>query len=121
MKIAIVGSRRRRDQSTVVKFVNSLPAGTIVVSGACPDSADVWAAEAARARGLEVIEFKPDLTGCKKRFEFTKRYYARNQQVAEACDELIAFVAPDRKGGTEDTIKRACVLGKPVLIEPPPA
>lgn len=116
MKVAIVGSRRRRDRATIEIFVGQLPPGTIVVSGACEDSADVWAAAAARARGLEVVEFKPDLTGCRQRFEYTKRFYARNQMVADACDRLVAFVADDRKGGTEDTIKRARKAGKPVEL-----
>jgi hypothetical protein len=50
------------------------------------------------------------------RFEFTKTYYARNQLVAKDCDRVVAFVASDRKGGTEDTIKRALKAGKPVEI-----
>jgi hypothetical protein len=65
---------------------------------------------------MMVIEHLPDLTGCAKRFEFTKRYYERNQRVVDDCDTLTAFVAPDRKGGTEDTIKRAIKAGKPVTI-----
>jgi hypothetical protein len=116
MKVAIVGSRRRRDKSTITSFVNGLPADATVVSGGCEDSADVWAVEAARARGLQVLELLPDLTGCTQRFEYTKRYYARNQCVADACDRLVAFVAADRKGGTEDTIRRAIAAGKSVDI-----
>jgi hypothetical protein len=36
--------------------------------------------------------------------------------VAKDCDHVIAFVASDRKGGTEDAIKRALKAGKPVEI-----
>jgi hypothetical protein len=36
--------------------------------------------------------------------------------VAKDCDRAVAFVASDRKGGTEDTIKRALKAGKPVEI-----
>jgi hypothetical protein len=32
------------------------------------------------------------------------------------CDRVVAFVASDRKGGTEDTIKRALKAAKPVEI-----
>ena len=35
------------------------------------------------------------------------RSTARTQRLVEAIDRLLAFVAPDRRGGTEDTIRRA--------------
>ncbi len=39
--------------------------------------------------------------------------YARNKLIARDADVLIACVAEDRKGGTEDTIKHFCKkLGK---------
>ena len=67
-------------------------------------------------RDLEVRVHKPDLAGVTTRFEATERYYARNERIVEDCDRLIAFVSPDRKGGTEDTIRRAMRAGKPVDI-----
>lgn len=115
MRIAIVGSRRYTNKGAVTAFVQDLPADSVVISGAC-EGPDQWAAEAARARDLQVIEHKPDLTGCVQRFEYTKRYHARNQVVADDCETMAAFVAPDRKGGTEDTIRRAKKAGKPVRI-----
>lgn len=43
--------------------------------------------------------------------------YARNTLIAQDSDKLIACVAPDRKGGTEDTIKKFVKLhGKDNLI-----
>ena len=57
-----------------------------------------------------------DLAGIATRFQATERYYARNQCIVEDCDRLIAFVAPDRSGGTEDTIRRAQRAGKPVEL-----
>jgi hypothetical protein len=115
MKIAVIGSRRRLDRESVVAFVNGLAPDVIVISGACRGP-DRWAVEAAKARGLETEEFAPDLSGCKQRHEFTKRYYERNQRVVDACDSVVAFVASDRKGGTEDTIKRALAANKPVDV-----
>jgi predicted Rossmann fold nucleotide-binding protein DprA/Smf involved in DNA uptake len=115
MKVAIIGSRRRKDRDAVVAAVQALQPGTIVVSGGC-EGPDEWAADAARHAGLAVVEHLPDTAGCRRRFEFTKAYYARNQLVANDCDRVVAFVAPDRKGGTEDTIKRALKAGKPVEI-----
>lgn len=115
MRVAVVGSRRRRDRDTVDRFIAGLPDSAIVVSGGC-EGPDKFAAEAARARGLPVVEHLPDLTGCTKHFEFTQRYYERNQTVVDDCDQLAALVAPDRKGGTEDTIRRALKAGKPVTL-----
>jgi hypothetical protein len=44
------------------------------------------------------------------------RYYARNQRIVDDSDLIVAFVAPDRTGGTEDTIRRAKRAGKPVEV-----
>jgi len=115
MRVAIVGSRRRVDREAVVAVVNELAEGTVVISGGCVGP-DQWAVAQARARGLPVEEFVPDTAGCRQRFEFTRRYYERNQRVVDACDRVVAFVAPDRTGGTEDTIRRALKAGKPVEI-----
>jgi hypothetical protein len=115
MKVAIVGSRQRKDRDAVEAAVAELPIGTVVVSGGAtgPDS---WAAEAALRRDLEVRVHRPDLTGVTARFQATERYYARNQRIVEDCDRLIAFVASDRTGGTEHAIRRALRAGKPVDI-----
>lgn len=113
MKVAIVGSRRRTDREAVIAAVNALPVGTIVVSGGCAGP-DQWAAEAAEARGLTVREHLPKTEGCRQRFEFTKANYARNQAIVDDCDRVIAFVDASRKGGTEDTIRRANKAGRPV-------
>jgi len=116
LKIGVVGSRKRTDKQSVVDFINSLPPGDIVVSGGC-QGVDTWAAETAIFRGMErPIVFKPDLTGCVYKWQYTERYYARNRRIAEECDILIAFVSPDRKGGTENTIKAAQKLGKEIII-----
>lgn len=114
-RFGVVGSRRRRDRGSVIAYIDSLPASAIVISGGAKGP-DTWAAEAARARGLAVVEHLPDLAGVTSRHEATRRYYARNRLIAEDCDELVAFVAPDRRGGTENTIKHAIELGKPVTI-----
>ncbi|GGC90463.1 SLOG family protein [Chelatococcus reniformis] len=114
-RVAVVGSRERLDRHAVEAAIAALPAGTIVVSGGCR-GVDSWAADAARARGLPVTELLPDLGGVRSRGEASRRYHERNQQVVDAADRVIAFVAPSRKGGTEDTIRRAQRAGKPVQI-----
>lgn len=90
-----------------------LPAGAVVVSGGCR-GVDSWAADAARRRGLQVVEHLPDLDGVRNRGEAAGRYYARNQQIVDDCDRVIAFPSADRSGGTEDAIRRAEKAGKPI-------
>jgi predicted Rossmann fold nucleotide-binding protein DprA/Smf involved in DNA uptake len=114
VRVAIVGSRRRLDRAVVEASIASLPSGTVVVSGGCrgPDS---WAAIAAASRGLEVVVHSADLHGVRSRGEATRRFYDRNQAVVDNSDRVVAFPAPDHKGGTEDTIRRALKAGK--LVE----
>jgi hypothetical protein len=113
--VAIVGARRRTDRGTVDRLVAGLPADTVVVSGGAIGP-DTWAEEAAIQRGLEVKIFRPDLAGAKSPGAVTRRYHARNQQIVDAADEVFALVAPNRRGGTEDTIKRAKRKGIPVTL-----
>jgi len=98
-----------------VNAVGSLPAGTMVVSGGCR-GVDSWAAEAARARGLAVVEHLPDLDGVRNRGEVARRHHERNKRIVDDADRVLAFVSADRKGGTENTISHAITTGKPVEI-----
>lgn len=115
LRVAIIGSRRRLDREAVEVCIAELPIGAVVVSGgaAGPDS---WAAESAQRRGLEVREHRPELAGVRGYGPAARRYHDRNQRIVEDCDRLIAFVAPDRTGGAEDTIRRALRAGKPVEL-----
>jgi len=124
MNIGIVGSRRWKNREAIENLVNTLAADTTVVSGGAR-GVDTWAAEAARKRGLKVVEFLPEVPLCRTswqqpngstKWEYTKAYYARNRQIAEYSHIVYAFVAPDRKGGTENTIKHAKEIGTPVNI-----
>lgn len=116
MKIGIIGSRRRIDKQTIIDFVNTLTTSDTIVSGGCAGP-DMWAEKAARSAGLEVLIFLPDLPPKgSPLYEFTKAFYARNQRIAENSDVIHAFVAPDRKGGTENTLKYARKIGIPIVI-----
>ena len=42
--------------------------------------------------------------GVRVRWQAADRYYARNQRIVGDANTIIAFVAPDRTGGTEDMI-----------------
>ena len=114
-RVGIVGSRRFLNKEMVELLVNELPDETIIVSGGCR-GVDTWAANAARLRGLQVIEFLPNLPKSAPRWAYTKAYHERNKKIAENSDVIYAFVANDRTGGTENTIKHAQKLGVRVEI-----
>jgi predicted Rossmann fold nucleotide-binding protein DprA/Smf involved in DNA uptake len=103
------------DKESVVAYVNTLPEGTVVVSGGC-EGVDTWAIDRAKELGLKWKIFFPDFKGAKTYGDLCKRYYARNEEVVKFSDVIVAFVSDDRKGGTENTIKWAKKYGKPVII-----
>jgi len=114
MRIGIIGSRRRTDRSVVETCIAELAPETVVVTGGAIGP-DRWAEQAARARGLGVVVHEP-VGEASTRWQATERYYARNQAIVDDSDRIIAFVAPDRAGGTEDTIRRAKRAGKSVEV-----
>jgi len=110
MRIGIVGSRRWKNREMVEALVQMLPGDVTIVSGGC-EGVDTWAAEAARQQRFVVVEHLPDLPPPgSSRWKFTKAYHTRNKLIAEDVDVLYAFVAQDRRGGTENTIKHAMKL-----------
>jgi hypothetical protein len=115
MRVAVVGSRRRTDREVIEAYIAELAPGTVVITGGATGP-DCWAEQAARARALEVVVYQPALDGVRARWQAAERYYARNQRLVDDSDRVIAFVAPDRTGGTEDTIRRAIRSGKPVEV-----
>lgn len=126
MRVAVVGSRRFTDEALVRKYVRALPADTTVVSGGCrgPDS---WAEDEAKARGLatEIYPAKWDdlfAEPCHVRHRLDGSAFNalagfnRNTLLANAADQVIAFVVPSRDGGAEDTVRKAVRRGIPVLL-----
>jgi hypothetical protein len=111
MRIAIIGSRRRTDREAVEACVAQMPPQTVIVTGGATGP-DRWVERAARERGLGVAVHEPDLGAAVTRWQVVERYYMRNQAIVDDSDRIIAFVAPDRTGGTEDAIRRA----KPVEL-----
>lgn len=59
---------------------------------------------------LSLIENK------KNKIVDTETYYERNSEVVKASDELIAFYVSGSRGGTNDTIKKACKKGIPAKV-----
>ena len=113
--IGIVGSRRRDDPVDFVGVMNAFDevyeTGDVLVSGGCPKGGDHFAERIAKERGLTITIHYPDWNGRGKGAGFE-----RNGRIAEDADVLIACVAGDRKGGTEDTIKKAEKLAVKVVL-----
>lgn len=114
MKIGIVGSRRRQCEEAVRELVRNLPAGSTVVSGGCR-GVDSWAEDEAVKVGLAVEIHRPQKEGTRY-VDACRAYSERNRKIAESADILYAFVASDRKGGTEQTIRFARKAGAEVRI-----
>ena len=113
--IGIIGSRRRNTADDYKKVAetldNILIDGDFLVSGGCPTGADAFAETLAKKLGLSIIIHYPNWDKYGKRAGFE-----RNGKIALDADILIAVVAPDRKGGTEDTIRKYQDLCKGQLI-----
>jgi hypothetical protein len=90
--------------------------GITLVSGACPEGADNFAAEAAALYNVPIVEFPIDKHGIKNRWEFTQRAYARNRQIVDRAEGLFCWIHSDRAGGTENTISQELEMGKRIYL-----
>ena len=107
MKLGIVGSRRRcflEDGELIEKRILELKP-SMIISGGCTVGADSFAEEFARKLGIPIIIFHPKAPAGQSRQCWIEAFYERNRQIAWFSDYLIALVAPNRQGGTENTIK----------------
>lgn len=104
-KIGIVGTRRRAElldyKAVEARFFEIYQKGDMIVSGGCPKGADAFAESIARKHGIPIIIYHPDWKRNGRAAGFV-----RNTTIAEESDILIACVAENRTGGTEDTIKK---------------
>ena len=118
-KIIIIGSRKRDSDDDYMQVWNEFRKwyddGDIIVSGGCPKGGDRFAEVIATKLGLTEDNGKLIIHLPKKpprnspRYEWAKKMYERNTVVAgeaESSTIVIACVSPDRKGGTEDTIRK---------------
>jgi len=113
--IGIVGSRRRNqdyDYKGVLAIFDSIyEDGDTIVSGGCPKGGDKFAYWIAKERGLSITIHFP-----KWKLYGNGAGIKRNTLISNDCNVLIAVVASDRKGGTEDTIKKCVSQGKKVYL-----
>jgi hypothetical protein len=130
--VGIIGSRRRDEAETYFAIRAALmtvyvPERTVIISGGCPKGGDRFAEMIAAELGMprqvlrsdvpdksvegrRIMIHMPDLAAfasVSPRWRSTRANYARNGLIArDSRDHLIASVAADRAGGTEDTIKK---------------
>jgi len=106
MILGIVGSRRRctkEDKALIKKMILKLKPDRLV-SGGCRTGADKFAEELAKELKIPIQIFLPSFPSTGSYYSYVSAYYKRNKQIAMYSDKLLAVVAPDRKGGTENTI-----------------
>jgi hypothetical protein len=103
--IGIIGTRRRntrKDFDTVLEAFSSVyEEGDWICSGGCPKGGDRFARMIHKQNDIPYLEFPANWTKYGKSAGFR-----RNTDIAQHSDILIACVAEDRTGGTEDTIKK---------------
>ena len=103
--IGIVGTRRRDSEKDFQKvraaFLKVYKWGDTICSGLCPKGADRFAVILAKRYRTKKLWFPPDWEKYGSSAGFI-----RNTDIAKRSYILIACVAEDRKGGTEDTIKK---------------
>jgi hypothetical protein len=109
--IGIIGTRRRdseRDFQIVRnEFIKHYHPGDRICSGLCPLGGDRFAVILAEEFGTPTLWFAADWDTHGKIAGFI-----RNTNIARESKIIIACVADDRKGGTEDTIKKFIGMGK---------
>jgi len=103
--IGIIGTRRRdklKDFMLVEDaFVDVYEAGDRICSGLCPKGGDRFAVMLAKKYDTPTLWFPAEWRKYGRGAGFK-----RNGDIARESDVLIACVATDRKGGTEDTIRK---------------
>ena len=103
--IGIVGSRSRDSQddydATEKVFLKMYEKGDEIVSGGCPQDGDRFAEIIAKKHDIPIIIFPAEWAKYGRGAGFV-----RNTDIAKKSGELLAVVAPDRRGGTEDTVKK---------------
>jgi hypothetical protein len=106
MIIGIVGSRRRDSESdyraTLSAFLSVYKdVRDSIVSGGCPRGGDRFAELIAKTRNVPILIHPANWVQYGRSAGFQ-----RNTLIARDADVLIACVAEDRTGGTEDTIRK---------------
>jgi len=107
--IGIIGSRRRASQNDFKEcektFLSVYESGDEIVSGGCPAGGDRFAEIIAKSHQIAIKIYYAQWKKLGRGAGF-----ARNTDIAKNSNIIIAVVAGDRTGGTEDTIRKFCKL-----------
>lgn len=113
MKVGIVGSRSITNYKKVKEYLDAFKDITLseifVISGGAK-GVDSLAIKWAKENNLQYKEILPDWDKYGK-----KAGMLRNTQIAEECDELIAFW-DGRSKGTMDTFNKVKTMKKPAFL-----
>lgn len=107
-RIIIIGSRSRDTNQDMLLVEAALlkiyEEGDILVSGGCSKGGDRFAELLSKKYDIPMIIWKPkwEIDGVFRRWAG----FERNTTIVNNGDVVIACVAIDRKGGTEDTINK---------------
>jgi len=114
--IGIIGSRRRNtdeDYKCVYnEFKKWYDIGDRICSGGCKQGGDKFAEIIAKKMNLTeengglILHLPKKPPKGSPRWAYAKANFERNTLVAQDSNMIIACVAGDRKGGTEDTIRK---------------
>lgn len=109
MVVVIAGSRKYPHPEKVRAYVDSLPEGTLVITGGA-GGVDTWAHRRAYKRGLptEVLEADWALHG-------RRAGYVRNQAMVARADRVVCFW-DGTSAGTRHTIQLTRSAGKPLEV-----
>jgi hypothetical protein len=108
-RVAIIGSRSYPRPDLVAVFVATLPEDAVIVSGGAR-GADIFAENAARARGLETLIFPADWENLGRRAG-----PIRNQQIIDHADSVVAFW-DGRSRGTLHSLALARRANLPIQV-----
>lgn len=122
--VAVIGSRRRDTFAdieqvlvAVAELVDATSGDVVLVSGGCRKGADNHAEHVAETCGLQMVRFLPcEVPEGSPHWVRTRALHDRNTRIVTLAGEVLAQVAPDRTGGTEDGVKKAHRLGRSVTL-----
>jgi hypothetical protein len=111
VKIAIVGSPKYAALWKVQKYIERLPAETVIlIAGETPVDATVRAAARARNLGLKALRISPAT-------HHSHVDFVRYTTMAKECERVVAFWDAKSKG-VFDAIRKAVEYGRTVEINP---
>ncbi|MCZ2418680.1 MAG: hypothetical protein LC123_02395 [Burkholderiales bacterium] len=108
MRVAVLGSQKYRDLERVHAFMETLPVGTVVISGGVPGP-DTIAETCARRRGLEFVRVTANGR------DGVDAVLKQKQKIVAEMDRLVVFY-DGLSHGTGLAIRLAREAGKPVVI-----